>query len=62
MLLYCFSAFVSDMLGIVGSCWIPTLEKRMNEEYNEKEKQFQQVRRGRYIEFNLVRQNRRLVL
>ena len=50
------------MLGIVGSCWIPTLEKRMNEEYNEKEKQFQQVRRGRYIEFNLVRQNRRLVL
>lgn len=33
---------------------IPILEKRKNTPFGEKEKAFQKIRRGRYVEFNLV--------
>ncbi|XP_065055254.1 oxygen-dependent coproporphyrinogen-III oxidase-like [Rhopilema esculentum] len=34
--------------------YVPIVEKHMNDEYSEKEKAWQQIRRGRYVEFNLV--------
>ncbi len=34
--------------------YIPILNKRKNQVFTEKEKQFQKIRRGRYVEFNLV--------
>ncbi len=34
--------------------YIPIIEKRQNQSYGEKERQFQLYRRGRYVEFNLV--------
>jgi coproporphyrinogen III oxidase len=36
------------------SAYLPIVRKRMNEDYGEKEKHFQLIRRGRYVEFNLV--------
>lgn len=42
----------------VGNTYIkaykPIVEKRKNQSYGEREKQFQLYRRGRYVEFNLV--------
>jgi coproporphyrinogen III oxidase len=34
--------------------YLPIAEKRMKESYTERERQFQMIRRGRYVEFNLV--------
>ncbi len=34
--------------------YIPIIEKRQNQQYGERERQFQLYRRGRYVEFNLV--------
>ncbi|MGH1439849.1 MAG: oxygen-dependent coproporphyrinogen oxidase [Cellvibrionaceae bacterium] len=34
--------------------YIPIVEKRKNQNYSERERQFQLYRRGRYVEFNLV--------
>ncbi len=34
--------------------YIPIVEKRKNTTYNERRKQWQEIRRGRYIEFNLI--------
>ncbi len=34
--------------------YIPIIEKRKNEKYDNRERQFQLYRRGRYVEFNLV--------
>lgn len=34
--------------------YLPIVERRMNMEYGEREKEWQEVRRGRYVEFNLV--------
>jgi coproporphyrinogen III oxidase len=34
--------------------YIPIVKKRMDEEYSEEDKQFQLIRRGRYVEFNLI--------
>ncbi|ODV84470.1 hypothetical protein CANARDRAFT_8457 [[Candida] arabinofermentans NRRL YB-2248] len=42
----CFNAFLP--------AYLPLVSKRMNTEYTDEEKQWQQVRRGRYVEFNLV--------
>ena len=33
---------------------MPILNRRKDLEYSEKQKQWQQIRRGRYVEFNLV--------
>lgn len=34
--------------------YIPIVEKRKNVSYNEKQKHWQEIRRGRYVEFNLI--------
>ena len=34
--------------------YIPIVEKRQNQKYGDRERQFQLYRRGRYVEFNLV--------
>jgi len=34
--------------------YIPIVEKRKQTEYNEQQKHWQEIRRGRYVEFNLV--------
>lgn len=34
--------------------YVPIIEKRKDESYSERERQFQLYRRGRYVEFNLV--------
>jgi coproporphyrinogen III oxidase len=34
--------------------YLPILQKRRNHTYTNREKEFQQYRRGRYVEFNLL--------
>jgi coproporphyrinogen III oxidase len=34
--------------------YVPIAERRMNEPYTQQEREFQLIRRGRYVEFNLV--------
>ncbi len=36
------------------SLYVPIVEKHKNESYTEEEKHWQLIRRGRYVEFNLV--------
>ncbi|KAH8677689.1 coproporphyrinogen III oxidase [Xylariales sp. PMI_506] len=47
-------AFTKDVLNSFLPSYLPILEKRKDLPFNEKEKEWQQVRRGRYVEFNLV--------
>ena len=49
----CF-AFVTDCAESFLESYIPILERRKDIEYDEHHKDWQQVRRGRYVEFNLV--------
>ncbi len=49
----CF-AFVSDCAESFLDSYLPILEKRKDIEYDENQKLWQQIRRGRYVEFNLV--------
>lgn len=50
-----------EILKIVESCfdaflpaYLPLVEKRKDQPFTEEQKQWQQIRRGRYVEFNLV--------
>ncbi|KAF9416854.1 Coproporphyrinogen-III oxidase [Entomortierella beljakovae] len=50
-----------ELFGFVKSCgnafldqYVPIMEKRKNTPFTEEEKLWQQIRRGRYVEFNLV--------
>lgn len=50
-----------EILKIVESCfdaylpsYLPIMRKRKDQPFTEEEKQWQQLRRGRYVEFNLV--------
>lgn len=36
------------------SAYVPIVEKRKHTDYNENQKIFQEIRRGRYVEFNLI--------
>ena len=47
-------AFVTDCCESVLEPYLPIVERRKNEPYGEEERQFQLIRRGRYVEFNLV--------
>jgi len=47
-------AFVQSCLGAFLPSYLPIIQKRKEMPYTEKEKQWQQLRRGRYVEFNLV--------
>ena len=46
--------FVKAMGGAFLPAYLPIVERRQSEPYSERERQFQLVRRGRYVEFNLV--------
>jgi coproporphyrinogen III oxidase len=47
-------AFSSDLGFGFTEQYLPIVERRMNLPFTEKEKNFQLVRRGRYVEFNLL--------
>jgi coproporphyrinogen III oxidase len=50
--------FSFDLTKEVGNtflkAYLPILQKRRNHTYSNREKKFQQYRRGRYVEFNLL--------
>ncbi|KAF1997205.1 hypothetical protein P154DRAFT_622630 [Amniculicola lignicola CBS 123094] len=47
-------SFVQDCLSAFLPSYIPIINKRKDMPFTEHEKQWQQLRRGRYVEFNLV--------
>ncbi|EPQ64444.1 Bgt-877 [Blumeria graminis f. sp. tritici] len=47
-------AFVQSCLKAFLPSYMPIIERRKDMEYTAKEKEWQQIRRGRYVEFNLV--------
>ena len=47
-------AFVQDAGQAFLPAYLPIVEKRRNETFTERERHFQLLRRGRYVEFNLV--------
>ena len=49
----CFQ-FVSECAQSFLPSYLPLLEKRKNLPFTDEQKQWQQLRRGRYVEFNLV--------
>jgi len=49
-----FFLFVQDCGNAFLDAYLPIVKRRMNEPFGEREKDFQLIRRGRYVEFNLV--------
>ena len=47
-------AFATDMAGAVVPAYVPLVAKHVDDEYTEQQREWQQMRRGRYVEFNLV--------
>ncbi len=47
-------AFVQKIGEAFPKAWLPIAERRRNSPSNEREREFQLLRRGRYVEFNLV--------
>ncbi|KAF2861215.1 hypothetical protein K470DRAFT_215431 [Piedraia hortae CBS 480.64] len=47
-------AFIKDCAAAFLPAYIPIVEKRKDWTFTEREKVWQQIRRGRYVEFNLV--------
>ncbi|KAI8316787.1 Oxygen-dependent coproporphyrinogen-III oxidase [Colletotrichum sp. SAR11_59] len=47
-------AFVQATMDSLVPAYIPIVEKRKGLPFNDQEKEWQQIRRGRYVEFNLV--------
>jgi coproporphyrinogen III oxidase len=46
--------FVQEVGNAFLPAYVPIVEKRRNETFGERERHFQLIRRGRYVEFNLV--------
>ncbi|XP_034386956.1 oxygen-dependent coproporphyrinogen-III oxidase, mitochondrial [Cyclopterus lumpus] len=46
--------FVKSCSRTVVPCYLPIVYKHLNDSFTDEEKDWQQVRRGRYVEFNLV--------
>ncbi len=46
--------FVRDLGFAFTTQYVPIVERRMHEPFTEKERHFQLLRRGRYVEFNLL--------
>ena len=42
------------MAGAVVPAYVPLVAKHKDDEFTETEREWQQMRRGRYVEFNLV--------
>lgn len=47
-------ALAASLAPRYAQCYLPIVERRRRDTWGEREKQFQLVRRGRYIEFNLL--------
>ena len=47
-------AFVTDVARVLRQAYEPIVDRRRDEAFGEAEREFQLVRRGRYVEFNLV--------
>jgi len=47
-------AFVTEVGNSFLTAYLPIVEKRKEMSYSEKERNWQEIRRGRYVEFNLV--------
>ena len=47
-------SFVKDCLTAFLPSYLPLIERRKDMPFTEREKEWQQLRRGRYVEFNLV--------
>jgi coproporphyrinogen III oxidase len=47
-------AFVRDAGDHVLTACVPVVERRLVEPYRERERRWQLIRRGRYVEFNLL--------
>jgi len=47
-------AFSKECLDSIVPAYVPLVAKHKDDVYTEKQKQWQQMRRGRYVEFNLV--------
>jgi len=47
-------AFSKDCLDNVVPAYLPAVAKHKDDDYTSKQKEWQQMRRGRYVEFNLV--------
>ena len=45
---------VTGLLNCFQESYLPIVKRRMNESWGEQEKAFQLLRRGRYVEFNLL--------
>lgn len=46
--------FVTEVGNSFLDCYVPIVIKRKNLEYTQEQKDWQEIRRGRYVEFNLV--------
>ena len=46
--------FAEDALSNVCEAYVPIVKRHVNDFYTTKEKEWQLMRRGRYVEFNLV--------
>jgi coproporphyrinogen III oxidase len=46
--------FVTEVGDSFLNAYVPIVEKRMNLPYSEEQRNWQEIRRGRYVEFNLV--------
>ena len=46
--------FVKDAGGVFLDAYLPVAERHKDEAYTEEEREWQLVRRGRYVEFNLI--------
>ncbi len=47
-------AFSTDCASTVCDAYLPIVSKRKDEEFTEEQKRWQQIRRARYVEYNLV--------
>jgi len=47
-------AFVRDASGAFPESYVPIVERRKTQTWTQEERAFQEYRRGRYVEFNLV--------
>jgi len=47
-------AFAMDCLDALGPAYVPIVVSHKDDEYTQKQREWQQMRRGRYVEFNLV--------
>ena len=45
---------ITSLSNTVTDTYLPIVERRKNESFTEEQKRWQQIRRARYVEYNLV--------